>query len=127
MHQAEIASVLLNFYTNAVKAVRRGDKRRQISVIADRLEGTDPEVRLRFSDTGDGVPEKNQGKIFDAFFTTTTAPSGRARDAEHTTGTGLGLWIVRQIAENAGGEVSLIKPLRGFTTTFELRLPAESA
>jgi signal transduction histidine kinase len=125
MHQAEIASVLLNFYTNAVKAVRRSSSARKILVVADRIDVPERQVRIRFSDTGDGVSAENREKVFDAFFTTTTAPPSGAADSEHATGTGLGLSIVRQIAENAGGEVMLVKAPRGYSTTFEIRLPAE--
>ena len=38
-----------------------------------------------------------------------------------------GLWIVSQIASNAGGEVSLAEPPPGFSTCFEVLLPPEEA
>ncbi|TCF96436.1 hypothetical protein BZM26_37690 [Paraburkholderia strydomiana] len=82
-------------------------------------------MRLRFCDTGDGVPAENQDRIFDPFFTTRVAPPGGAPEADHARGTGLGLWIVQQIVENAGGEVMLSAPPEGFHTCFEVLLPAE--
>jgi signal transduction histidine kinase len=126
MHDAEIASVLLNFYTNAVKALKRGQGDREILVEADRLiEGDIEQLRVRFSDTGDGIRDDIRDRIFDAFFTTRVAPPTAAPDMEHATGAGLGLWIVKQIATNAGGDVMLADPPPGFTTCLELLLPSE--
>jgi signal transduction histidine kinase len=125
MHEAELASILLNFYTNAVKAMKRSKDRRRILIAADRTDDLDPRVRIRFSDTGDGIPDENRERIFDAFFTTRTAPPAGASDTEHASGSGLGLWIVSQIASNAGGEVSLAEPPPGFSTCFEVLLPPE--
>jgi signal transduction histidine kinase len=125
MHGAELASILLNFYTNSVKAMKRSKNRRQILIEADRVDDLDPRVRVRFSDTGDGIPEENKERIFDAFFTTRTAPPAGASDTEHASGTGLGLWIVSQIVANAGGEAFLAQPPSGYTTCFEVLLPPE--
>lgn len=126
MHDAEIASVLLNFYTNSVKALKRSSGPRLILVEGDRI--TDPDrIRIRFSDTGDGIDPEIHERVFDAFFTTRVAPPASAPDAEHATGTGLGLWIVRQIATNAGGKVRVTAPPDGYATCFELVLPAEEA
>jgi signal transduction histidine kinase len=126
MHEAEVASILLNFYTNAVKAMKRSRNQREILIVSDRIGGIEPQVRLRFSDTGDGIADENRERIFDAFFTTRTAPPAGAPDAEHASGTGLGLWIVSQIVTNAGGEVSLAEPPSGYSTCFEVLLPPES-
>lgn len=125
LHEAEVASILLNFYTNAVKAMKRAKRERRILVAADRLIGAEPRVRLRFADTGDGVSPESRERIFDAFFTTRVSPPAGASDLEHVSGTGLGLWIVRQIAANAGGEVRLADPPQGYSTCFELLIPPE--
>ncbi|WP_082725385.1 sensor histidine kinase [Burkholderia sp. RF4-BP95] len=125
MHEAELASVLLNLYTNAVKALKRSGNVRRILIVGDRINGPKSRVRLRFCDSGDGIPDEYQERIFDPFFTTGVAPSGGAPDGDHARGTGLGLWIVHQIVSNAGGEVSLETPPAGFVTCFEIQLPAE--
>jgi signal transduction histidine kinase len=126
MHDAEIASVLLNFYTNSVKALKRSSGDRKILVEGERI--SNPErVRLRFSDTGDGVADDIRDRVFEPFFTTRVAPPAGASDTEHATGTGLGLWIVRQIAANVAGEVRVAEPPTGYSTCFELTLPAEEA
>lgn len=125
LHQAEIASVLLNFYTNAVKAMKRSGNERKILVTTDRISEPKPSIRIQFADTGDGIPEENRERIFDAFFTTRVSPKAGAPDIEHASGTGLGLWIVNQIASNAGGEVQVVEAPEGYSTCFELLLPAE--
>jgi signal transduction histidine kinase len=124
MHEAEIASILLNLYTNSVKAMKRAGGERRILVTADRSE-EDDSVRVRFSDTGDGIPEPNRERIFDAFFTTRVGPPAQAGDIDHAMGTGLGLWIVNQITSNAGGEIFVTDPELSFATTFEFSLPKE--
>jgi signal transduction histidine kinase len=123
MHAAEIASVLLNFFSNSLKALRRIEGIRRIQVKAER-EGEDW-VIFRFSDSGDGIPEENREKVFDLFFTTRIAAPATARNAEQVSGTGLGLWIVHQIVSKAGGDIEVIAPPEGFSTCLEVRLPAE--
>ena len=125
MHEAEVASILLNLHTNALKAMKRTGNLRRLLVIADRDEETDM-VRLRFCDTGDGVAEGIRERIFEPFFTSRSAPSSSASDVEHAQGTGLGLWIVDQIARNAGGTIAVIDPPAEFATCFELQLPADN-
>lgn len=123
IHRAELASVLLNLYTNSLKAMVRAGGERRVTVSAARSE--DSSIRILFSDTGDGVPTNVCDRIFDAFYTTQSAPSSGAPEVDHVSGTGLGLWIVKQIVESVNGVVRLVDPNPGFVTTFEVVLPAE--
>lgn len=123
MHAAEIASILLNFFSNSLKALRRVTGTRQIRVKAER-ENED-QIIILFSDSGDGIPEENREKVFDLFFTTRVAATATASNAEQFTGTGLGLWIVHQIISKIGGDIEVIQPPEGFSTCMEVRLPAE--
>lgn len=123
MHTAEIASVLLNFFSNSLKALRRTEGSRRIHVKGER-DGEDG-VLIRFSDSGDGIPEANREKVFDLFFTTRIAAPASVSSAEQFSGTGLGLWIVHQIVSKAGGDIEVIEPAEGFSTCLEVRLPAE--
>ena len=69
-----------------------------------------PKVRIEIADTGSGISETDQEKIFDRFF--------RVENAVHTEqGTGLGLSIVRGIIEKHGGEIRMASEL-GVGTTF---------
>lgn len=123
MHAAEIASVLLNLFSNSLKALRRTEGLRRIRVKAQR-EG-EGQVLIRFCDSGDGIPEENREKVFDLFFTTRVAAPATASNAEQFSGTGLGLWIVHQIVSKAGGDIEVVGPPEGFSTCVEVRLPAE--
>ena len=115
MTRAELEAILMNFLTNAVKAMdAEGHAERRVHVQAFQDEG---HAVLRFSDTGRGVSSQIRDRMFDAFVTTSTAQS------ELGSGTGLGLRIVADIAEAYGGSVSLGPAPEGFTTCLELRLP----
>ncbi len=67
-------------------------------------------VRCRVKDTGKGIKPENLGKIFYPFFTT------------RTTGTGLGLSMVKKIIDAHQGEI-LVDSIPGKGSTFELILP----
>ena len=78
-----------------------------------------PKVRIEIADTGSGISESDQEKIFDRFY--------RVENAVHTEqGTGLGLSIVRGIIEKHGGEIRMASEL-GIGTTFWFDLPLEQS
>jgi two-component system phosphate regulon sensor histidine kinase PhoR len=73
-------------------------------------------VVIRVSDTGYGIPEKYHQKIFEPDF----------RVPEHTNkanGTGLGLFICKQLIENQGGFLELESSEVAVGSTFALKLP----
>jgi len=121
MHKSEWASILFNLYTNAKKAIKRAGAAGQIFISCGKNE---QHVFLDFSDNGDGIPKQNEHLIFNAFFTTASAAGYTATDTEVMTGTGLGLKIVRDIAESYGGSVYVIQPANGFNTTIRIEIPA---
>ena len=73
-------------------------------------------VAITVADTGVGIPEDEQGQLFERFFRASTA----TRDA--IPGTGLGLAIVRSIVEAHGGTVA-VRSAIGEGTTFVVSLP----
>lgn len=78
-----------------------------------------PKVRIEVADTGSGISEADQERIFERFY--------RVENAVHTeVGTGLGLSIVRGILEKHGCEVRMVSEL-GVGTTFWFDLPLEDA
>ncbi|MCR9094943.1 MAG: HAMP domain-containing histidine kinase [bacterium] len=92
-------------------ALRHGDPPVDVEV-AQTSDG----VRLTVSDRGPGVPEAERGRIFEPFY----RPEGEA-SAEG--GIGLGLALVRQIAERHGGSIRC-EGREGGGTRFVLELPA---
>jgi signal transduction histidine kinase len=120
MHKSEWASILFNFYINSKKAIRRAGSKGEIFI---RCGKEDKKVFLEFSDNGDGIPPENEEKIFDAFFTTTSAAGRYASDDASLTGIGLGLKIVSDIVESYGGEIYVTTPPNGFKTTLRVEIP----
>ena len=95
---------------NAVKFTNEDDR----IAIVGRSEGSTAVIEV--SDTGDGIPPDQVGRIFDRF---SRVDQGRPRG---TGGTGLGLAIVKAIAEAHGGSI-VVRSELGTGTTFTLRLP----
>ncbi|MFX0208597.1 MAG: ATP-binding protein [Candidatus Hodarchaeota archaeon] len=123
MHNSEWASILLNLLTNSVKAVKRAKVQGKILIRA----GEDNEnLYLEFADNGDGIPEENQDRIFDAFYTTTSPADLHATESEQLVGTGLGLKIVKDIVEAAYGEIYLCDPPESYKTCFRIEIPKAS-
>jgi signal transduction histidine kinase len=115
MARSELVAVLINLLTNAVKAMDAEGGERRVSI---RASGQDGDVVMRFQDTGGGIKPELADRIFDAFVTDTTSAV-----SELGTGTGLGLKIVRDIAEANGGSIVVADPDEGYQTCFEVRLP----
>src|SRR5206468_5973377 len=72
--------------------------------------GTATHVQLHVRDTGSGIPAEQRAAIFEPLYT--TKPGG----------TGLGLYIVREIVTAHGGQVS-VESVEGQGTTLTLTLP----
>ncbi len=107
----QLQEVLFNIIRNAGQAIKPPGT---IWVRAH-TQGND-QVRVEIADTGGGIPPDKLGKIYDPFFTT----------KEPGKGTGLGLFIVRQIVERNKGRISLESTV-GKGTTFFLDFPATKA
>jgi PAS domain S-box-containing protein len=94
-----LRQVLLNLATNAIKFTQQGEVVVEVSLVS---EGADRAI-LRFAvkDTGIGIPEDRQGRLFKSFSqvdSSTTRKFG---------GTGLGLAISKRLVEMMGGEIGM--------------------
>lgn len=106
----DLQQVLVNLATNAVQAMPEGGQLRVST--ADAIDGGRSGVRIRISDTGEGMGPDTRARIFDPFFTT-----------RGLRGTGLGLSICQTLVTRRGGELRCdSRPGEG--TVFTLWLPA---
>ncbi|WP_417858791.1 ATP-binding protein [Xanthomarina gelatinilytica] len=121
MHPSEWSSILFNLYTNAKKAIKRTKNPGEIKIECG-LENNN--IYLEFSDTGDGISEENEEKIFEEFFTTTSPNTFEEIDeSNEITGTGLGLKIVKDIVSNYRGSIQVVSPKEGFNTCIRIEIP----
>lgn len=109
---SSIEQVFVNLIQNAIDAVE--DKKN--GVIEINIQSSSDHKMIKIKDNGSGIDPKIIDHIFDAFMTT----------KEVKKGTGLGLYITKQIVENQlGGTITVISEL-GKGTTFTVDIPSES-
>lgn len=100
-----------NLLDNAVKYTPSG------GAVTVKVKNYELFSAIQVTDTGPGISEEEQAKIFGRFY--------RAPDAWQAEGVGIGLYLTRQIAEKQGGYVKVESmPERG--STFSLYIPRES-
>jgi signal transduction histidine kinase len=105
----QLNQVFMNILVNAAHAI---EDKGEIKISTAYLDGAEPMVEIRISDTGKGIPPENLPKIFDPFFT--TKPVGK--------GTGLGLSMAYSIIKKHDGEIKVESEV-GKGTTFVIELP----
>ncbi len=114
--------VVQNLLSNAVKYTTDKGKVGLVMREATAKDATSAKLRpghylyIAVADTGYGIPESQQGKIFQKLF---RADNVRKLDVE---GTGLGLYIVKEVAEKFGGTV-WFQSTEGKGTTFYVLIP----
>jgi signal transduction histidine kinase len=106
------AQILANLLSNVEKYVPGG----VVEIAATIEHGT---LAVTVTDQGLGIAPEEAERIFRPF------ERLDSRINEGATGTGLGLAIARELAESAGGSLSLIPSARG--ASFQLRMPAPPA
>lgn len=109
--RARLIQAFSNLVSNALKFTPRGGHAR----LAARHEGE--VLRLQVSDSGCGIDGELLEKVFDPFW---------QADPAIRNGAGLGLHIVRGIAERHGGVVR-VRSSKGTGATFEIELPLASS
>jgi signal transduction histidine kinase len=110
----DLRLVVANLLENAIQYNRCGGT---VHVSVRRRGG---EVMLEIADTGLGIPESEQGRIFERFY---RIDKGRSRAAG---GTGLGLSLVRHAVERHGGRVT-VESVLGEGSRFRVLLPVEGS
>ncbi|HEY0466246.1 MAG TPA: ATP-binding protein, partial [Polyangiaceae bacterium] len=105
---AGLQQIILNLAVNAKDALPEGG----LLEISVQVQGDS--VSLVTQDTGVGMDQATQARIFEPFFTT------------KSTGTGLGLATVREIANRYGGTIQITSAL-GKGSRFEVRFPRQAS
>jgi len=111
----ELRQILSNLLANSLDACASGAIIRiEATSAVDPRDLSRPGVRITVADTGLGIPAKHLDNIFEPFFTT-----------KKDTGTGLGLWVSRELVQKHGGSLRVRSrtshPLCG--TMFSIFLP----
>ena len=118
--ELRIREVLLNIISNAVKFTKDGGT---ISFAAENAPGNDDHhiiIRYRISDTGIGMSEEFQSRIFDEF----TQENDGARTSYK--GTGLGMAIAKKYVDLMGGKIE-VSSRQGIGSTFTVEIPLRIA
>ncbi len=113
----EMQQVFANLISNALDAMEEGGV---LTVrVTDAANHVPPGVRVDVEDTGKGISDADLNRIFEPFFTT-----------KQNTGTGLGLWVTREIVEKHGGTIAVnnqSQPGGKCRTQFSVFLPRATA
>jgi signal transduction histidine kinase len=108
-----IEEVMQNFITNAIKYTNEGG----VTIGARRVKGDNgPEVEFSVRDTGIGIGKSDQAHVFQKFW---RSEDYRTRE---TSGTGLGLHVVKQLADKMNTQIEIRSRLN-HGSTFSFRLP----
>jgi signal transduction histidine kinase len=111
-----VDAIVANLLDNAVKYGGGSERAIHVAVTA----GTE-HVHVTVSDRGPGIAAPERERVFEAFYRTQGSRKG-------TTGTGLGLALVRRLAREQGGDAEVLPSERGCSVQVQLpALPRETA
>ncbi|EFV1569353.1 two-component sensor histidine kinase BarA [Salmonella enterica] len=110
-----LQQVITNLVGNAIKFTESGN----IDILVEKraLSNTKVQIEVQIRDTGIGIPERDQSRLFQAFRQVDASISRRHG------GTGLGLVITQKLVNEMGGDISFhSQPNRGSTFWFHIHL-----
>ncbi len=113
--ETRLRQILLNFVGNSVKFTERGYIRLSAGKIRENEKLSKIDFVISVEDTGIGIPESEQKRIFDAF------KQQKGQRVEKFGGTGLGLAICKRLIEIMNGRIN-VKSAPGEGTVFEILL-----
>lgn len=118
----KLTQVLINLLSNSIKFTPRQGL---VCVFAEKTEGengTAPEIRITVTDTGSGIDRDQAANLFTRYG---QADNQQAATGKKMGGTGLGLYIVKELVEAHGGRIKLASEKGlGTSVVFTLPLPA---
>ena len=103
--------IMVNLLENAIKYTKMGEVEIQTS-----FSLTKKKYFISVRDTGVGISAENQAHLFEKFYRVKT------RETAGIPGTGLGLWITREICQKMGGDI-LLESLEGVGSKFTIYFP----
>ncbi|HZG00783.1 MAG TPA: GAF domain-containing sensor histidine kinase [Chitinophagales bacterium] len=107
--KARLTTVISNLLSNSIKYYNKKEQTPYISVTA---KVTEEKVLIFVEDNGIGIPEEYQQKIFDMFY----------RASSQATGSGLGLYILKETLQKLDGKISVISG-KDVGSTFVVEIP----
>lgn len=110
-----LQQIITNLVGNAIKFTENGN----IDILVEKraLSNTKVQIEVQIRDTGIGIPERDQSRLFQAFRQADASISRRHG------GTGLGLVITQKLVNEMGGDISFHSlPNRGSTFWFHINL-----
>jgi len=111
-----LTQILINLIVNGIKFTQYGGVNIEIS------ETKKDYFFFKITDSGEGITKERQQKIFEPF-AQLEADEGKYATNTRYLGAGLGLFVVRQLVELMGGEITVKSEVGvGTTFTFELKL-----
>ncbi len=103
-----LKQILLNIIMNALQAMENGGGK----LLVETAAVGDDSICFNITDNGPGIPAEAIDRIFDRYFTTKKPGEG----------TGLGLFVTKNLVENMGGKI-IVTSRSGGGTTFTVTLP----
>ena len=108
---SQFDQIVLNLFTNSIEQIPLIRKQTGKIEIGLQYMNNENIIKMRFSDNGPGIHEKYLDKVFDLLFT--TKPNG----------TGLGLYISKNLIESMNGKIYIENNIRFGGVTFVLEIP----
>lgn len=93
--KSRLEQVLVNLVSNSIKYTMKGN----VTVSAELVIGKEETVKVKISDTGIGMSAKERERLFEKFYRI------KNEKTDKIVGTGLGLWITRELIRLMKGEI----------------------
>ncbi len=111
----KVGKIVMNLLSNAFKYTPEGGR---VNVMLEHVEGEEEMIELKVSDTGIGISDEDKKHIFERFY------QAGHKGMEESTGSGIGLNLVRDFVRLHGGTVEVFDNI-GTGTVFVVHIPVK--
>jgi NtrC-family two-component system sensor histidine kinase KinB len=120
---ARLGIVFINLLTNALKYTpRQGEVTIRLASVQNAGDGSRSRLRITVTDTGPGIPPELRERVFEKFY---RVEDSRPDGPKGVRGTGIGLYLCREIIEGHGGTISCETGENGRGTRIAIKLNQE--